>query len=84
MASMNIVIGLFFLVLSILILLYRVPIRHFLGQVEWAERMLGPGGTYTFLLALAVFLFFLSLAVMTGALDVFFGGFLKQFFGSVK
>lgn len=81
---MNIFIGLIVFVLSLLILIYRVPIKHFIGQVEWAERYFGPGGTYTFLLFVSAFLFFLSLMIMTGTLDFIFGGFLKEFFGSVK
>ncbi len=81
---MNVAIGLIGFVGSILILIYRVPIKHFMGPVEWAERVFGPGGTYTFLLLFAAFLFFLSLTAMTGGFDFLFGGFLRSFFGSVK
>ncbi|MFH0821052.1 MAG: hypothetical protein V1908_04740 [Candidatus Peregrinibacteria bacterium] len=81
---MQIVVGIIGIIGSFLIIIYRAPIKHFMGQVEWAERYFGPGGTYTFLLFFALFLFFLSLTIMTGAMDFLFGGFLKSFFGSVK
>ncbi len=81
---MQILIGIFGIVLSLLILIYRAPIKHFIGQVEFAERYFGAGGTYTFLLFVALFIFFLSLMVMTGTLDLLFGGFAKSFFKSVK
>lgn len=81
---MNIVIGFTGLVISMLLLIYRVRIRGFMGQIGWAERYLGPGGTYTALLLFAVLLFFLSLTIMTGAFDWIFKGSLGSFFNSVK
>ena len=81
---MQVAVGIIGVIASILILIYRFPIKHFMGQVEWAERYFGPGGTYTFLLFFSIFLFFLSLTIMTGGLDFLFGGFLRSFFGSVK
>lgn len=79
---MQIIGGLIGVILSILLIIYRVPVKHFLGDIGWAEQYLGAGGTYTALLLAGIFGFFLSLMVMTGTLDVILGGFGGKFFGS--
>jgi len=81
---MQIVIGLIGVVLSILILIYRVPIRGAMGTFGWAEQYFGPGGTYTALMIFGVAGFFISLIIMTGTMDFLVGGFIGQFFGSTK
>lgn len=81
---MRIVFGLIGVILSILLLVYRVPIKHFIGQFNWAEQKLGPGGTYTVLVLIAILGFFLSLMYMTDSFDVLYGGIGVDFFGSVK
>jgi hypothetical protein len=81
---MEILFGLIGMILSILVLIYRVPIRGFMGQIGWAEHYFGPGGTYTALLLVGVGGFFFSLIIMTGTLDWLIGGFFGRFFGSVK
>lgn len=81
---MNIFIGIVGAILSLLILIFRVPIRGFMGQLGWAEKYFGPGGTYTGLLFVGVFGFFLSLMIMTGSLGVFLNAFLGKFFNTVK
>jgi hypothetical protein len=81
----KIAIGLIGVVLSILIIVYRVSIRNFIGQIGWAERRLGPGGTYTALLLFGLLLFFFSLMIMTGTLDILFGGRgVEKFFDSAQ
>jgi len=81
---MEIIFGLIGMILSILLLIYRVQVRGFLGQIGWAEHYFGPGGTYTGLLLVGVFGFFLSLIIMTGTLDWLLGNFTEMFFGTVK
>lgn len=81
---MHIVIGLIGVVLSILILIYRVPIREVMGTFGWAEHYFGPGGTYTALMIAGVLGFFISLIIMTNTMDFLVGGFVGQFFGSAK
>ena len=81
---MNIVFGLIGMILSLLILIYRVQIRGFMGQVSWAEHYFGPGGTYTALLLVGIGGFFVSLIIMTGTLDWLLGTFVGKFFGSAK
>lgn len=81
---MQIALGLIGIVLSLLLLIYRVPVKHFIGNIGWAEQYFGPGGTYTALLIVGVGGFFVSLIVMTGTLDWLMGSFTGQFFGSAK
>ena len=79
---MQIVFGIIGMILSILILVYRVPIRGFMGTIGWAERYFGSGGTYTALLLVGVLGFFASLIIMTGTLDWLLSGFAGTFFSS--
>ncbi|MBN2096544.1 hypothetical protein JW752_04075 [Candidatus Peregrinibacteria bacterium] len=81
---MNIVFGIIGVVLSLLLIIYRVPVKHFMGEIGWAERYFGPGGTFTALLLIGVFGFILSLMIMTGTLGVLLGGFVDTLFGSAK
>jgi len=79
---MNILLGLIGCALSILLVVYRGPVKHFIGQIEWAEQHFGPGGTYTLLLIIAFGIFVFSLMYMTGTFGLVFGGITEQFFGS--
>lgn len=81
---MRIVLGLIGCVLSIVLVVYRVPIKHFIGNIGWAERKLGPGGTYTVLLLFALLGFIFSLMYMTDSFDVILGSMGFDLFSSVK
>ena len=81
---MQIIGGLIGAILSILLIIYRVRVKHFIGGIGWAERYFGPGGTFTALLLIGVLGFILSLMIMTGTLDLLFGGFMETFFGKAK
>lgn len=81
---MHILAGIIGAILSVLIIVYRVPIRNFMGQIAWAEAKLGPGGTYTLLLLVGVLGFLISLMVMTDSFDLIFKGSTVNFFESVK
>jgi len=81
---MQIVGGLIGLILSFLLIIYRVPVKHFMGDIGWAEKYFGPGGTFTALLLIGVFGFIFSLMIMTGTLDLLIGGFINTLFGSAK
>lgn len=71
---MRIVLGLLGCTLSILLIVYRVPVRGFIGQINWAERKLGPGGTYSLLVIIGIVMFFFSLVYMTDSFGLLFGG----------
>jgi len=81
---MNIIGGIIGVILSLLLIIYRVPVKHFMGEWGWAERYLGSGGTFTAMLLIGVFGFIISLMIMTGTLDILLGGFINTLFGSVK
>lgn len=81
---MRIVLGFIGIILSFLLIIYRVPINHFIGGIGWAERKLGPGGTYTLMILIAVALFFFSLMYMTNSFDLIFSGIGIDFFETVK
>jgi len=71
---MNIIYGIIGIILSIALIIYRAPIKNFIGQIEWAENKFGPGGTYTLMLFIGIAGFFISLMIMTGTLNLLFGG----------
>lgn len=79
---MRILLGLIGIVLSFLLIVYRVQINHFMGGIEWAERKFGPGGSYTVLVIVALLLFFFSLMYMTDSFGVIFGALPVSFFGT--
>lgn len=81
---MQIVGGIIGIILSLLLIIYRVPVKHFIGDIAWAEAHLGPGGTFTLLLLFGLFGFVASLMVMTGTLDMILGGFVDTMFGGAK
>ncbi len=81
---MEIIGGLIGAVLSLLLVIYRVKVKHFTGDIGWAERYFGPGGTFTALLLIGIAGFFVSLMVMTGTLDLLFGSVGEKFFGGSK
>ncbi len=70
---MHIILGLIGIALSFLLIVYRSQVKHFIGNIEWAERRLGPGGTYSLLVIVAILMFFISLMYMTSSFDLFFG-----------
>lgn len=79
---MRIFLGLIGITLSFLLLIYRTPVKHFLGEFRWAEEKLGPGGTYTILVLAAIFGFIFSLMYITNSFDLIFGGVEVDFFES--
>jgi hypothetical protein len=57
--------------LSFLIIIYRFKIKQFTGDIPFAEKLFGAGGTYTFLVVLGIFTFFATLLYSTGTLQSF-------------
>jgi len=79
---MRFFLGLIGVILSILLVAYRVPVRNFVGQIKWAEDRFGSGGTYTLMVLVGIFGFFFSLTYMVGGFDVIFGDSGLDFFKS--
>lgn len=65
--------GLLGMIVGFLLIIYRPKIKDFIGDIGFAERYLGPGGTWTFLLFFGVAVFILSLMWATGTLQGFLG-----------
>jgi hypothetical protein len=67
--------------LSFVIVYYRMQIKHFIGDVGFAEKIFGGGGTYTLILIIALLTFFGSLMYALGTLQTLLSKFLGPFFG---
>ncbi len=53
------------------ILKYRHKIKDFVGEIGFAERIFGMGGTNTFIVILALLVFVFTLMYVAGTLDAF-------------
>ena len=67
------------MIVGFLILIFRPQLRDFIGDIGFAERYLGPGGTWTFLAILGIGTFILSLMWATGTLQASLGSFFSPF-----
>ncbi len=67
------------MVIGLLILIFRPRIKDFTGDLGFAEKWLGSGGTWTFFIILGVGIFILSLMWATGSLQSFMVGRFGQF-----
>ena len=77
---MQVVQGLAVMLLGFLILVFRPWVKNFTGNIGFAERYLGPGGTWTLLLIIGVGLFIIGLMWATGTLQGIFWGRFGGFF----
>lgn len=65
---------------AFLILYYRRAVREFIGNVDFAEKFLGAGGTNTFVVLLGILTFILSLMYGFGTLQSMLIGSFGRFF----
>lgn len=54
---------------AFLIIYFRAKIKDFTGDMDFAERYLGSGGTYTFIVLLGIGTFIVTLMYVTGSLQ---------------
>lgn len=66
--------------LAILILKYRRPIKEFTGDIGFAEKIFGMGGTNTFIIIFAILLFIGSLMYALGTFQGLLQGTLGKLF----
>lgn len=71
--------GLVGMIFGFLVLVYRKHIKDLTGNIAFAERYFGAGGTWTFLALLGFTIFILSLMWALGTLQSFF----LNFFGGI-
>lgn len=81
---MRILIGFIGIILAFLLLVFRERVVRFTGYIQWAENHLGSGGTYSLMVLIAIFFFFMSLMYMTNSFDLLFGGIGVGFFDSAS
>lgn len=65
---MNVLLGTLGLFLSLMMLVRRERVADVIGSAEWMEYV---GGVYNFVTIMGIILFFASVAVLTGTIDLF-------------
>jgi hypothetical protein len=66
---------------AVMILRFRIPIKHILGDIGWADKIFGGGGTYSLLVVVAFFSFFGSLMYFFGTFQTIVSDYLGPLFG---
>lgn len=77
---MRFLVGIIGIPLGFVIIYYRERIKRFTGDFAWAEKHLGPGGTYTAIFLFGVAVFLGALMYMLGTLQVLWESTLGRFF----
>lgn len=65
---MRYLVAIFGMVSSLYLLKYREKVGDLVGEAEWMNKV---GGVYNIIIVFAVFLFFWSIAYLTGTQDMF-------------
>jgi hypothetical protein len=65
------ILGLIGIVAGLLIIKYREKLQTWTGNISFAEKYIGPGGTFTLLLLIGSATVILSILFMTGILQDF-------------
>ena len=66
--------------LGMLMMIYRHQLKEITGEIEWAERNLGSGGTYTLIIIIGLAVSIISVMYAFGTLQTLFTGSFGQFF----
>ncbi len=66
--------------LGIMIMVYRSQLKEITGDIDWAERNLGSGGTYNLIIIIGVVVSVLSVMYGFGSLQALFKGSFGMFF----
>ena len=66
---------------SLAMLKYREQLGNFMGEADWMRYV---GGVYNFVIVLAIFVFFWSIASLTGTTEYLFKPFLYLLPGGVR
>ncbi len=65
--------------LSFLIIIYRAKLKNFTGDIDFAEKYLGSGGTYSLFVLVGIGLFFVTLMYITGTVQSVLSGLFGPF-----
>jgi len=71
----QILVGIIGIPLGVLMLKYNKQIKDFVGDIGWAEKHIGSGGTYFFLKIISLLISVLSFLYMVGTLQSVLGSF---------
>jgi len=71
----QILVGILGIPLGIIMLKYNKQVKDFVGDISWAEKHIGSGGTYFFLKMISLLISILSFLYMTGTLQGWLGSF---------
>ena len=77
---MRFIVGIIGIPLGIVIIYFRAKIKDFVGDVGFAEKYLGPGGTYTLIILLGVVVSIGALMYMFGTLQILLEGTVGRLF----
>ena len=80
----QIIVGIIGIPLGFVMLKYTTQIKDFVGNIDWAEKHLGSGGTYTLLKIIAVLVSVLSFLYMVGSLQLMIVSFFGPLSGNNK
>ena len=61
--------GVIFIVLGAAMVIWTEKLFGWVGQIQWAETHIGPGGTRTFIKLLGLAVIFIALLLMTGTVE---------------
>ncbi len=67
--------------IAFVLLKYRLQIKHYIGDVAFAEKIFGSGGTHTMIAVLALISFFGALMYFFGTFQSILYDYLGPFFG---
>jgi hypothetical protein len=67
--------------LGVLVIVKSARIGDFFGEISFAEKVFGSGGTYTFIKLSGVVIIFLSIMWLTGGPQAFLRNHVGTFFG---
>ena len=77
----RIIVALIGIPLGFVIMIYRYKLKQFSGNITWAEKYLGSGGTYNFYILLGLVIAIISLMYALGTFQDFFTNYLGPIFG---
>jgi len=83
MSIMRIILGLGFVVVGLLAVIFSRKIFFAFGRLPWAEDKLGPTGTLSLIRIIGAAFILLGFFIWTGLFDLIFGGIFRLLFGSL-
>lgn len=76
----RILVFIFGIPLAVLVMIYRYQLKQFTGDIDWAEKHLGSGGTYNLFILLGLIIGVLSVMYAFGTLQEIWTGTFGRFF----